>query len=429
MAATSVLANTGARGPAVSRGARGLLACGVLLAFVCNAIGLLELPPDADRVLASLRAMAPTPEFLTLAVVGALLAAALPRLRPIGASLLVMAAIVPVTWVGLGATAPRPLLPMEYSLLTLLVMFAVDVLAAYFLETQQRQRLLEAFGHFAPPEVVDSINRANGGVSLEVEAREISVMFCDIRNFSSLSEDMEPRHVAELLTRVFTPLTAIVHRYGGIIDKYLGDGVMALWGAPLANPLHAGNALLAAFEIQEALAELRPRLEAEGWPAIHMGIGINTGLASVGNMGSLYRMSYTAVGDTVNLAARLQELTRVFDTRIVVGQGTRNAFPGVTYRELGLVQVRGKQALVHIYEPCNPKTDPESTVVANMHRHNEALAHYCAREWDAAAQAFEQLQAGQPDDPLYRYYLERIAGFRDDPPPEGWRGELRFSVK
>jgi adenylate cyclase len=228
---------------------------------------------------------------------------------------------------------------------------------------------------------------------------------------------------------LFTPLTRIIYRQKGVIDKYMGDAVMAFWGAPLPDAEHAAHAVAAAFEIQEELLRLADDFRARNWPAIRMGIGINTGVMRVGNMGSTYRMAYTVVGDAVNLAARLQDLTRVFRTRIIVGERTRRAFPAPTYRELGLVQVRGKNSLVRIYEPCNPAIDPESTLVANMTRHNEALANYYARDWETASEQFMKLKSANPRDPLYDYYLKRIAEYRQNPPPPDWRGELRFTVK
>ena len=411
------------------RHGRSALALGVLLAFLANASGLFNLDVDIDTASTPLDAVVGSREFLVLLVLGLLLAAALPRLRPIQSSLLTLFAMLPILWMGYANPGSRPLVPMEYSLLTILVLFSVNVLGAYLVETRQRQRLLDAFGQFVPPEVVARISRADGEFSLEAESRELSLMFCDVRNFSGLSETLSPKQLSELLNTLFTPLTEIIYRQKGVVDKYLGDGIMAFWGAPLDDAQHAGNALLAAFEIQDALNHLRDDFEARGWPSIQMGIGINTGTVSVGNMGSRYRVAYTAVGDAVNLAARLQDLTRVFATRIIVGESTQRAFPGATYRELGLVQVRGKQTLVRIYEPCNPATDLQSTVIANMQRHNEALRHYYARRWDVAEPLFEKLKQANPVDPLYDYYLARIEDFRLQPPPADWNGELRFTVK
>ena len=409
--------------------ARTLLVSGVLLAFIAHASGLFKLALNVAAGSANRELITSSPEFAMLVTIGIVLAAGLPRLRPIQASLLTLLMMMPVMWLGYARPAGNNVLPMEYSLLTILVMFSVNVLAAYLAEAQQRQRLLEAFNHFVPPEVVARIMRGEGGLTLEAESRELSVMFCDIHGFSGISESLEPKQLASLLNTLLTPLTGIIYKHGGVVDKYLGDGVMAFWGAPLDDPQHAGNSLLAAFEIQEALATLRPQFESRGWPPIRMGIGINTGMVSVGNMGSSYRVAYTAVGDSVNLASRLQDLTRLFSARIIVGEGTQHAFPSATYRELGLVKVRGKEALVRIYEPCNPATDPESTIVANMHKHNQALRHYYAREWGEAEKLFGQLKRSNPEDTLYDYYLDRIDEFRVTPPARDWRGELRFTVR
>ena len=253
-------------------------------------------------------------------------------------------------------------------------------------------------------------------------------MFCDVRSFTTISESLEPRQLTQMLNTLFNPLTEIVYRHHGTIDKYMGDALMAFWGAPIKDPQHAGNAVAAAFEIQEALVNINREFEAQGWPKIQLGIGINTGVVSVGNMGSKYRMAYTVLGDAVNLAARLQDLTRVYRCRVIVGENTRKAFPAASYRELGLVQVKGKQELTRIFEPCNPTLDPASTLVSNMQMHNSALQKYYARNWRAAAELFKSLQKLTPDDPLYAYYLERISEFESRPPTEGWQGEIRYSV-
>jgi adenylate cyclase len=314
-------------------------------------------------------------------------------------------------------------------MLTVLVLFIMHVMLAYFAEHSQKQKLIGIFGQYVPPELAMSLSQDPDSFNLEGEARQLTVMFCDVHDFTSISENLQPQELAKLLNTLFTPITEIIYRHKGIVDKYMGDAVMAFWGAPVNDPHHAANAVAAAFEIQESLAKLREEFQQRGWPEFHMGIGINTGLMNVGNMGSRYRLTYTVIGDPVNLASRLEQLTRVYKAKIIVGEATRRAFPAATYRELGLVQVKGKSILVRVFEPCNPATDMESTIVANMHRHNEAIRCYQDREWELAEKLFHLLKEQNPDDPMYDYYLARIEEFKTHPPPPDWRGEIRYTVK
>ena len=401
----------------------------VFALFVLNASGVFEVVFDiADGALTA-PSIIRTREFLVLIVIGIALSLLLPLMSPIKASVLTFVAMLPVLFMGYTTTGQRALLPMEYSLLTILMLFVVNVLISYFTETARKQQLINAFGQYVPAELAKRISQDPGQFSLEGDSRELSIMFCDVHNFSAISEQLEPKELAELLNTLFTPLTRILYKHHGIIDKYMGDAIMAFWGAPLPDPHHASNAVAAAFEMQEAVQELMPGFQERGWPRIKVGIGVNTGVVSVGNMGSEYRVAYTVIGDPVNLASRLQELTRIYSARIIVGEATRRACTIVTYRELGLVQVKGKNELARIYEPSNPGMDPHSTLVTKLHRHNEALHHYYDREWDAAAKIFRRLKDEQPNDPLYDYYLKRIDEFKDDPPAPEWQGEIRFTVK
>ena len=401
----------------------------VFALFVLNASGVFELIFDIAGSALTVHSIVRTREFIVLMVTGLGLSLLLPLLSPLKASLLTFVAMLPVLIMGYTATGQRALLPMEYSLLTILMLFVVNVLISYFTETTRKQQLINAFGQYVPAELAKRISQDPGQFSLEGDSRELSIMFCDVHNFSAISEQLEPKELAELLNTLFTPLTRILYKHHGIIDKYMGDAIMAFWGAPLPDPHHASNAVAAAFEMQDAVRDLIPGFQERGWPSLKVGIGINTGVVSVGNMGSEYRVAYTVIGDAVNLASRLQELTRIYSARIIVGEATRKACPIVTYRELGLVQVKGKNELARIYEPSSPGVDPHSTLVTKLHRHNDALHHYYDRNWEPAAEIFRALKDQQPDDPLYDYYLKRIDEFKDDPPPPEWQGEIRFTVK
>ncbi|MDH3412350.1 MAG: adenylate/guanylate cyclase domain-containing protein, partial [Gammaproteobacteria bacterium] len=267
------------------------LTLAVFALFLANAAGLFELVFDLGTGAGNLAAVLRTREFYLLLAVGLVLVLMLPLLSPIKASILVFIAMLPVFALGYGVESYRSLIPMEYMLLTILMIFAVHVLLHFFSEYSEKQRIMRVFGQYIPAELARRLSESPGGLNLEGEARELSVMFCDVHDFTSLSENIEPRDLAEMLNALFNPISDIIYRHNGLIDKYMGDAVMAIWGAPLVDPHHAANAVTAAFEIQERLAELRKQFQERGWPMVEMGIGINTGIASVGNMGSKYRVT------------------------------------------------------------------------------------------------------------------------------------------
>jgi adenylate cyclase len=399
----------------------------VFMIFMAVASGNLEVLISIDRGSSNLGAIIATPQFALLVAIGCVMALLLPILNPIAGSVLTFLCMLPVYWMGCSSTV-RPLLPMEFSLLTILVMYVVHVLVSYFKETYKKQKVIRLFGQYVPPALAQALSRNPGDVTLGGEARELTILFCDVRDFTSHAENMDPKELSALLNAMFTPLTEVVHRHGGTIDKFIGDAMMAFWGAPLHDAQHAGNAINAAFEMQQAMEQLNSEFEQRGWPQLTVGIGINTGVVHVGNMGSRYRMAYTVIGDAVNLASRLESLTRVFNVPIIVGENTRAAFPAAGYRELGLVEVKGKQLLTRVFEPRKPNLDPASTVVEKTARHNTALAHYYQRQWSEAQRAFRKLAQENPSDPIYQHYLERIGDFIESPPPDDWRGELRFRV-
>jgi len=318
-------------------------------------------------------------------------------------------------------------MPMEYSLLMILILFAVNVLTSYFSETHKKQELINIFGQYVPPEVALMLSKDPDAVTLAGEARQLTVMFCDIHDFTTISEGMEPRQLTSMLNNLFTPLTSVLYKHHGTIDKYMGDAIMAFWGAPLEDPDHAGNAVRAAFEIQEVLGELSPKFREYGWPAISMGIGINTGWANVGNMGSKFRMAYTAVGDAVNLASRLENLTRTYHAQIIVGQGTREAVGSYIYRELDLVKVKGKHENTRIYEPLCAKEALDPVVEQLLQLHNQGLNAYYRRDWKRALTKFSQIQKLHPEDEVNSLFIKRIKKMEAHPPDADWKGETAYN--
>jgi adenylate cyclase len=195
-----------------------------------------------------------------------------------------------------------------------------------------------------PRELVDELAARPGRVSLEGESRRMSVLFADIHGFASIAESLDPRELPRLMNQFLTRMTRVIQRHRGTIDKYMGDSVMAFWGAPLEDTRHAGNATLAALAMQREMRELNRQFGDCGWPELRLGIGINTGVMSVGNMGSEFRMAYTVMGDAVNLGARLEGLTRVYGVDIIVSQFTREAVE----RALAAITTNGHASFRHL---------------------------------------------------------------------------------
>ena len=298
----------------------------------------------------------------------------------------------------------------------------------YVTATRRRQRLSRIFGQYVPSEIVSELDSGGAEVSLEGESREMSVLFSDVRGFTTISEGLVPRELTQLMNEFLTPITAVIHRHRGTIDKYMGDAVMAFWGAPLRDADHAGNAVRAALEMVSGLQALRPAFRERGWPPIAIGVGIASGEMNVGNMGSRFRAAYTVLGDTVNLGSRLEGLTRKYGVDIIVSAATAAQVPDIAFRELDRVRVKGKKEPVAILEPLGPRSRQTEAQSLALARFAEALAHYRARAWDAAGTILAELAAADAQ-PFYTLYLGRIRHFHANPPPPDWDGVFTFETK
>ena len=277
-------------------------------------------------------------EFWLTQLLIALMALLLPYLRPIRASLATLLTAALVLLINFPPIPDRIGIPLEFALITILSLFSLYILLSFVGEIRDRQKLTTLFSQYVPPELVEQYSRNPNSISLEGEAREITVLFCDIYGFTSISEKLEPRVLASWLNRYFSTISQVVVRHGGTLDKYIGDSVMAFWGAPVYSDTHADDALEAALEMQLAIAALSKSFQSEGLPAISMGIGVSTGIGNVGNLGSRYRMAYTVVGDAVNMAQRLERQTRRYQVPIIVSGSTAERTRGMLYRELRCCQ-------------------------------------------------------------------------------------------
>jgi adenylate cyclase len=313
-------------------------------------------------------------------------------------------------------------------LLAVVAVTSFNLVYSYFTETLQKRQLKSMFGQYVPPELVEEMSRNPEGISDAGERREMTVLFCDIRGFTTISEQLTATELKDLLNRFFTPMTEIIFDHRGTIDKYVGDMIMAFWGAPLEDPDHACNAIDAALSMLARTAAMKLELRELGYPEVEIGIGLNTGPMNVGNMGSQFRRSYTVLGDPVNLGSRLEGLTKFYGVRLIVGEQTHAGQQAFLFRQLDRVRVKGKQETTRIYTPLCRLADATSEVRAELARYEQARRAYIERHWDAAEAGFRALQQ-EDDQVIYRIYLERLARLRAEPPGPDWDGVFVHTSK
>jgi adenylate cyclase len=278
--------------------------------------------------------------------------------------------------------------------------------------------------------VVAEIAADPGKLALGGERRELTCYFSDLENFTTISEGLTPERLASLMNRSLGVMTETVLESKGTLDKYIGDAIMAFWGAPMPRPDHALTACRVALENQARLAVLRRQLEAEGFPPVRTRIGLNSGPASVGNMGTARRFSYTALGDTVNLASRLEGANKAYGTYILISETTRaGAGDGIEVRELDVIKVKGKTKPVRVYELLGLKGATDPRLLEKSGRFASALALFRARRWAEAAGAFEGVKEDFSNDHAAELYILRCKELSASPPPDGWDGSFALTEK
>ncbi len=368
-------------------------------------------------------------ELFSLIAIALLVTLAIPRLTPSGQSTLLLGVAVIVVGSNLYFwSVSNFVVPVAATLVFLLLTALLQLNYGFFIESRNKRRLSRTFGQYIPQELVDEMDEAEQGASIEGESREMSVLFSDVRGFTTISEGMEPQELTRFMNAFLTPITEIIHRHRGTIDKYMGDAVMAFWGAPLDDPEHARHAVGAGMEMIGRMHELRAEFQARGWPEVHIGVGVNTGMMNVGNMGSQFRLAYTVLGDAVNLGSRLEGQTKTYDVDFIVSESTALAVPDYVFRELDRVRVKGKNEPVAIFEPLGPRAALPPERLIRLSRYQLALMLYHAQKWDLAETEFRSLNERFPH-PVYAIYLERIAHFRAEPPGADWDGVYNLSTK
>jgi adenylate cyclase len=305
-----------------------------------------------------------------------------------------------------------------YPLLVMGLLYAAITLWRFFQETRQKLFIKNAFGHYVSPDVVEELIQSPEKLELRGEERHITAFFSDIQGFSRVAERLEPRQLGELLNEFLTEMTDIILAHRGTVDKFEGDAIIAIFGAPNAVPDHARVACRAAVAMQRRLADLRTEWRDRGWPEIRMRIGMCTGLAVVGNMGSRSRMDYTMIGDTVNTAARLEGINKFYGTDTAAAESTvREAGEDLAIREVDEISPLGKKQPIRFFE-IRGETDDRTREM--MARYAAGLAAYRSREWEAAVAAFEAALAAVPEDGPSRTLLERCRQLLAAPPSAEW---------
>ena len=369
-------------------------------------------------------------EFILILIIGLVLTFTLPKLSALFSTLIVATIIILLIATNFYAwTEAQLVLPIASPVLLVILLFALQMTYGFFIESHGKRRLAHLFGQYVPPELVDEMSKKMDEINLDGEVREMTVLFSDVRGFTTISESLEPKELTDYINAFLTPITKAIHDNRGTIDKYMGDAVMAFWGAPLKDEQHALHALTAAIDIVERMKILRDEFSVKQWPEIYVGVGVNTGLMNVGNKGSEFRVDYTILGDSVNLGSRLEGLTKVYGVDIITSEFTRHAVPEYEYRELDRVRVKGKDKTVTIYEPIGLLENIDKADRKILKQFHIGIKQYRAQNWDAAEREIFGLSQLEPERKIYKIYLDRIMHFRENPPQANWDGSFTHVSK
>ena len=369
-------------------------------------------------------------EVVLLLISGVVLASLLPALSPLLAVLVSLAAMTLIVALNYVIwTHGGLLLPLASSLLMTVGLFMTNMAYGYFVESRSKRLFTELFGQYVPPELVDKMAKDPQKYSMDGRSEQLTVLFSDIVGFTSISEALSPKDLSAFINEYLTSMSLVIRDHRGTLDKYIGDAIMAFWGAPVDEPEHARQGVLAALGMQARLLEVNEMIRARNWPPIRIGIGVNSGMMSVGDMGSKVRRAYTVMGDAVNLGSRLEALTRVYGVGVIVGQGTRGLVTDIVFRELDKVKVKGKDEPVAIFEAVGLQETVGEALLEEIKLWHAFLGQYRAQQWDQAEKSLADLARMNPEHKLYEEFSGRLSQMREMPPGPGWDGVMAFKSK
>ncbi|MFH1136538.1 MAG: adenylate/guanylate cyclase domain-containing protein [Pseudomonadota bacterium] len=319
-----------------------------------------------------------------------------------------------------------------YPVTTLILVYTSITIFRYVTEEREKKKIRGAFSYYVNPSVVTEMLKNPEMLKLGGDKRIMTVLFSDIRGFTTISENMDPESLVHLLNQYLTAMTSIVFKFDGLVDKYIGDAIMAVWGAPLSQPKHASLACRASLEMMHELENLRKTwaLEDPGLPFIDIGIGLNSGPMVVGNMGSDTRFDYTVMGDSVNLGSRLEGANKQYGTNIIIGEMTfEQVKEELICRELDAVAVKGKARPVRIFELLGEPGKVPRDKILMVRAFSRGIMAYKNRRWDEAMKIFSAINVYYPEDNPTELYLERTAELKLNPPAPDWDGVFVMKTK
>jgi adenylate cyclase len=367
---------------------------------------------------------------LTVLLLGIPLAIFLPRMTALGSTLAVGAVLMSIFAINVYAwQAQGYVINIAAPGLMVLLLYFLNMAYGFFMEARSRQLITGLFGTYVPKELVAQMSKNPEEYSMRGESREMTVLFSDVRDFTSISEGLTAEQLKDMMNTYLTEMTEVIQQERGTIDKYIGDAIMAFWGAPLADPEHAVHGLEAGLDMQKRIRSLDNDFAKRGWPVLHIGVGLNCGEMNVGDMGSKFRRAYTVMGDAVNIASRLEGLTKEYGVGILVTENIVKAAQGFVYREVDKVVVKGRHEGLNIFEPIGRVGEVGETQLQEIDRFHKALELYRKQRWDDAEELLKNLSYAAPENKLYKLYLKRIQHFRANPPGPMWNGLWVFTTK
>lgn len=366
---------------------------------------------------------------LVILGLGIPLALALVKLGPLWSTITVILTAAGVVAANFALWQSGMVLPIAVPLLMIGGLYLLNMAYGFFIEARSKRQITGIFGTYVPKELVEEMAKNPDAYNVKGEARDMTVLFSDVRNFTTISEGLAATELTALMNDYLTEMTVSIQTRRGTIDKYIGDAIMAFWGAPLKDENHVENALYAALEMQKTVKAIGPRYIERGWPKLEIGVGLNCGVMNVGDMGSSFRRAYTVLGDSVNLAARLEGLTKEYGVEILVSEHIVKRVPTVVYRELDRVRVKGKLEPVGIFEAIAKKEELTEAELDAVDRFHRVIEKYRAQKWDDAEAIIQKLMETDPKRKAYKLYLERITKLRAEPPGENWDGVFTFTTK